>query len=281
VPERTPAGDPPPPDPTLHRVAPGTRVDLAAIDPADVSRAPGDKETTAVATWDLSLRLAELQKIFWARQRERLLVVLQGMDTSGKGGTIEKVFGAINPAGLHVVSFRAPTETELARDYLWRIHPHVPSDGQIAVFDRSHYEDVLVVRVDGLVPKARWRKRYDHIVGFEQMLADEGTTIVKVFLHISKEEQKARLESRLEEPHKHWKFRTSDLEAREQWDEYEAAFTEAIERTTTVDAPWYIVPADKKWYRNWAVATIVTGVLEGMDLTWPPPDEDLRGVVVT
>jgi polyphosphate kinase 2 (PPK2 family) len=148
------------------------------------------------------------------------------------------------------------------------------------VFDRSHYEDVLAVRVMGLVAEERWRKRYDHINAFEQLLADEGTTIVKVLLHISKEEQKQRLEARLEEPHKHWKFRLSDLDARKRWDEYQAAFEEAVERTATPHAPWHIVPADKKWYRNWAVATIVTGVLEGMDLTWPESEDDLSDVVV-
>jgi PPK2 family polyphosphate:nucleotide phosphotransferase len=272
--------DVPASDANLHRIEPGATVDLSAIDAADVSRAPGDKAETKEASAALTERLAELQDRLWARQRERVLVVLQGMDTSGKGGTVEHVFGAVNPAGLRVTSFKAPSETERARDFLWRVHANVPQGGEIAVFDRSHYEDVLAVRVMGLVAEERWRKRYDHINAFEQLLADEGTTIVKVLLHISKEEQKQRLEARLEEPHKHWKFRLSDLDARKRWDEYQAAFEEAVERTATPHAPWHIVPADKKWYRNWAVATIVTGVLEGMDLTWPESEDDLSDVVV-
>jgi PPK2 family polyphosphate:nucleotide phosphotransferase len=270
----------PPSDAALHRVEPGQAVDLAAIDPADVSRAPGDKAATQDASQALADRLGELQDMLWARQRERVLVVLQGIDTAGKGGTVEHVFGAVNPAGLRVTSFKAPSETELARDYLWRVHANVPQDGEIAVFDRSHYEDVLAVRVHDLVPEARWRKRYDHIVAFEQLLADEGTTVVKVLLHISKAEQGRRLESRLAEPHKQWKFRLSDLDARKRWDDYQAAFAEAVERTAAPHAPWHVIPADKKWYRNWAVATIVTGVLEGLDLTWPESDDDLSDVVI-
>jgi PPK2 family polyphosphate:nucleotide phosphotransferase len=255
-------------------------VDLAKIDPADTSAAPGGKKVTNAATDALAIRLSELQDILWARQQERLLVVLQGIDTAGKGGTVEHVFGAVNPAGLRVTSFKAPEESELARDYLWRIHAQVPQGGEIAVFDRSHYEDVIAVRVFDLVSKDRWRKRYEHIKGFEQLLVDEGTTIVKVLLHISKDEQKRRLEARLERPHKHWKFRLSDLESREQWDDYQDSFAEAIERTATDDAPWYVIPADKKWYRNWAVATIVTATLEGLDLSWPESPDDLTGVEV-
>ena len=264
----------------LHRVKPGSKVDLAGIDTADVSAAPGDKQATNEASQELVERLAALQDILWARQQERLLVVLQGIDTSGKGGTVEHVFGAVNPAGLRVTSFKAPSESELARDYLWRVHANVPEGGEIAVFDRSHYEDVTAVRVLGLLPKSRWSKRFEHINAFEQLLADEGTTIIKVLLHISKDEQKRRLESRLEEPHKHYKFRLSDLDARKQWDEYQEAFTEMVERTATEHAPWHIIPADKKWYRNWAVATIVTGVLEGMDLTWPESPDDLTDVEI-
>ena len=272
--------DVPPSDAALHRIEPGSDVDLSAIDPADVSRAPGDKAATKEASEALVERLAHLQDILWARQRERVLVVLQGIDTSGKGGTVEHVFGAVNPAGLRVVSFKAPSESELARDYLWRVHANVPQGGEIAVFDRSHYEDVIAVRVQDLVPEARWRKRFDHINAFEQLLADEGTTVIKVLLHISKDEQKRRLEARLEQPHKHWKMRLSDLDARKRWDDYQAAFEEAVERTATAHAPWHVIPADKKWYRNWAVATIVTGVLEGMDLSWPESEDDLTGIVV-
>jgi PPK2 family polyphosphate:nucleotide phosphotransferase len=264
----------------LHRIEPGTAVDLRRLDPADVSAAPGDKPATRAAIEPLAERLAELQDVLWARNEEKVLVILQGIDTSGKGGTVEHVFGAVNPAGLRVVSFKAPTEAELARDYLWRIHEHVPASGEIAVFDRSHYEDVLVVRVEGLVPEERWRRRFDHINAFEQMLVDEGTTIVKLFLHISEDEQKERLLDRLQEPDKHWKFRSSDLDARARWADYETAFAEAISRTSTSHAPWYVIPADKKWYRDWAVATIMVATLEALDLQWPAAAEDLSGIVI-
>jgi PPK2 family polyphosphate:nucleotide phosphotransferase len=264
----------------LHLVEPGTTVDVSALDAADTSAAPGDKEATKQAGWGLAVRLAELQDVLWAGQDQSVLVVLQGIDTSGKGGTVEHVFGAVNPAGLRVVSFKAPTRNELARDYLWRIHAKVPADGEIAVFDRSHYEDVLAVRVEGLAPEEVWRRRFDHINAFEQMLVDEGTTVVKLFLHISKEEQAERLQARLDEPHKHWKFRIEDLDARSRWDDYQAAFSEAITRTSTEHAPWYVIPADKKWYRNWAVATIMIDVLEGLDLRFPDPQPGLADVVI-
>jgi PPK2 family polyphosphate:nucleotide phosphotransferase len=264
----------------LHRIEPGAKVDLSLIDPADTSAAPGDKEATAVHLWDLAVRLADLQDLLWARRQERVLVVLQGMDTSGKGGTVKKVLGAVNPSGLRVTSFNAPSEDELARDYLWRVHANVPAAGEIGVWDRSHYEDVLAVRVQELVPEKRWRRRYDHIAAFEQMLADEGTTIVKVMLHISPDEQKERLQARLDDPQKHWKFRLSDLDSRARWEDYQAAFEEAIERTSTDDAPWHVVPADKKWYRNWAVASILVATLEHLDLSWPDSPDDLAGVTV-
>jgi len=264
----------------LHHIEPGTQASLADLDPADTSAAPGPKAITAPATEALADRLAELQDLLWARNQEKVLVILQGIDTAGKGGTVEHVFGAVNPAGLRVVSFKAPSEAELARDYLWRIHAQVPVSGEIAVFDRSHYEDVLAVRVEELVPEERWRRRFDHINAFEQLLVDEGTTVVKLFLHISKEEQRARLQARLDQPEKRWKYRASDLDARRRWDDYQAAFEEAISRTSTDHAPWYVIPADKKWYRNWAVASIMVSTLEGLDMTWPEPVEDLSGVVV-
>lgn len=264
----------------LHRVKPGTTVAVRDGDAADTSAAPGDRQETERATYALALRLADLQEVLWARHREKVLVVLQGVDTSGKGGTVEHVFGAVNPTGLRAVSFKAPTAAELDRDYLWRVHAEAPAAGEIGVFDRSHYEDVLIARVDGLVPEARWRRRYDHINAFEQMLVDEGTTVVKLFLHISKDEQRERLQARLDRPEKHWKFNPEDLDVRARWADYETAYAEAITRTTTAHAPWHVIPADKKWYRNWAVATIMVGVLEGLDLTWPPPSPELSGVVI-
>jgi PPK2 family polyphosphate:nucleotide phosphotransferase len=264
----------------LHRIDPGTRVNLSSIDPADTSAAPGDKQTTILTGFPMAERLAALQDRLWARAHERVLVVLQGMDTAGKGGTVKRVLGAVNPAGLRVTSFKAPTSTELARDYLWRVHAVVPAKGEIGVFDRSHYEDVLAVRVQELAPEERWSKRYDHINAFEQMLVDEGTTIVKILLHISKGEQRKRLQSRLDDPRKHWKFRLSDLDARAEWSDYQTAFEAMLERTSTEHAPWYVVPADKKWYRDWAVATILIATLEGMDLTWPDSPDDIAGVVI-
>lgn len=264
----------------LHRVAPGTSVDLAAIDPVNGMEAPGDRDATEAVTRELAGRLADQQSMLWATKARKVLVVLQGIDTAGKGGTVKHVFGAVNPAGLRVVPFDAPSDDELARDYLWRVHAEVPRVGEIGVFDRSHYEDVLAVRVLELVPEARWRKRYEHIRAFEQLLVDEGTTVVKLLLHISKAEQAKRLRARLDDPTKRWKLKLGDLDARAQWDDYQRAFAEAIEETTTESAPWYVIPADKKWYRNWAVATIMTAHLDAMGLTWPEPEEDLSGVVI-
>ncbi len=263
----------------LHRIEPGSAVDLAQLDTADTSAAPGGKDKTISATEPLVERLAELQERLWARGTERVLVVLQGLDTAGKGGTIEHVLGAVNPAGLRVTSFKAPTSNELARDYLWRVHANVPANGEIGVFDRSHYEDVLIVRVEGLAPEERWRRRYDQINAFERLLVEEGTTVIKLFLDISKDEQRERLEARLAEPEKRWKFKRADLDTRARWDDYQAAFDEMLARTSTEHAPWHVIPSDKKWYRNWAVATILVAALERLDLTWPEP-EDLAGIVI-
>lgn len=264
----------------LHRIEPARLVAIADHEAGATDAAPGDRTRTAAATATLTARLAELQEILWARQREKVLVVLQGIDTSGKGGTIKHVFGAVNPAGLRVVSFKSPSEAEMGRDYLWRIHAAVPASGEISVFDRSHYEDVLVVRVAELVAEERWKRRFDHINAFEEMLTDEGTTIVKFFLHISEDEQKERLQARLDDPVKHWKFRVGDLDTRADWDAYETAFSDAITRTSTPHAPWFVIPANKKWYRNWAVASIMVDTLERLDLTWPGKDADHLAVEI-
>jgi PPK2 family polyphosphate:nucleotide phosphotransferase len=264
----------------LHRVEPGSKVRLASHDPGDTSHAPGDKAATVEAIEPLAVRLAELQARLWARSKERVLVVLQGLDTSGKGGTVEHVLGRVHPVGLKVVSFKAPTAIELSHDYLWRVHAEVPAAGELGVFDRSYYEDVLVVRVEELVPKERWERRYEDINAFERLLVDEGTTVVKVFLHISREEQKERLQARLDNPAKQWKFRRDDLVARSKWDEYEKAFEDMLERTSTKHAPWYLIPSDHKWYRSWAVASILVATMEGLDVSWPKPAEDLSGIVI-
>ena len=241
---------------------------------------PGDKAKTQQATAKLADRIGELQELLYAENRHKVLIILQGMDTSGKDGTIRKVLREVSPQGVRVVSFKKPSETELAHDYLWRVHAHVPARGELVVFNRSHYEDILVVRVHDLVPQSQWEKRYRHVVEFEKLLFDEGTTIVKFFLHISKEEQRLRLQARIDDATKHWKFSMGDLDERQRWDEYQRAYEDAISQTSTASAPWYIVPADRKWYRDLVVSSVLVEVMEKMDLRYPKPDQDVSGVVV-
>lgn len=262
------------------RVVPGTDVDLAAFPTRSDAAWEGDKRSGELHLGELAQRLADLQEVFYAHGRRRLLIVLQALDTGGKDSTIRAVFGAMNPHGVSVVSFRQPTPVELAHDYLWRVHPHVPGDAEIAIFNRSHYEDVLVVRVEELVPEERWRRRYDHIVAFEQMLAEEGTTIVKFFIHISRQEQKERLQARLDDPQKHWKFHRGDLATRARWDDYQTAYSEMLSRTSTVHAPWYVIPGDRKWYRKLVIGEIMVDLMESLNLAYPPPEDDLTDVVI-
>jgi PPK2 family polyphosphate:nucleotide phosphotransferase len=262
-----------------YRITPGTAPNLSDRDTRDTSYFDDGKKQGKDHLRDLAVRLEGLQELLYAEGRRRVLVVLQAMDTGGKDGTIRHVFEGVNPQGVDVASFKKPGEHELARDYLWRVHQRVPVNGEIMIFNRSHYEDVLVVRVHSLVPEERWLRRFDHINAFERMLADEGTAILKFFLHISKEEQAERLRSRLDEPEKHWKFSRADLEERARWDEYVAAYEDAISRTSTDWAPWYVVPADRKWYRNLVVAGVLVNTLEGFDMKYPE-GEDLSDVVV-
>ncbi len=262
------------------RIRPGTDVDLASFDPNDTSGFDGGKSEAVAELKRLRKRLADLQYRFWADGGEKLLVVLQALDSGGKDGTVRRVFAGVNPQGVRVHGFKKPTEIELAHDYLWRVHRHTPASGMIAVFNRSHYEDVLVVRVLGLVPEERWRKRYGHINAFERLLTDEGTTIVKFYLHISEDEQAERFQARLDDPTKRWKFSKGDLATRSQWDAYMAAYNEALSKTSTEHAPWYVVPANKKWYRNLVVARTLIGILESMDLQFPEPEEDLDDIVI-
>jgi PPK2 family polyphosphate:nucleotide phosphotransferase len=262
-----------------YQVSDGKGFRLADHDPGATSGIEGKVEGRA-AVAALTARLDKLQEKFYADGRHKLLVVLQGMDTSGKGGAIRKAFEGLDPSGVHVAQFKAPTEPELAHDFLWRVHPHVPAGGQISIFDRSHYEDVLVVRVHDLVPPARWKARYRHITDFEKMLADEGTVIRKFFLHISKEEQAQRLRARLADPTKQWKFRKGDLAERAHWDAYQRAFEAAISRTAARHAPWIVVPADKKWHRDLVICRTIVETLEGLDLRYPAPEEDLTGIVI-
>jgi PPK2 family polyphosphate:nucleotide phosphotransferase len=260
------------------RVKPGDKIDLSALDPASTpgfNHKEGDERLQ-----ELNDRLEVLQEALWAENRHRVLVVLQGMDTSGKDGTIRHVFEGVNPLGVRVAAFKAPTQEELEHDFLWRVHPKVPARGEMVIFNRSHYEDVLVARVQKLAPPEVWQARYGQINDFERLLADTGTTILKFFLHISKDEQKERLQARLDDPQKQWKFRKGDLVDRALWDEYIKAYEEALSRTSQKHAPWYIVPADKKWYRNLVVATVLVKALEDLNIQIPQAEEDLKGIVI-
>ncbi|MEW6154003.1 MAG: PPK2 family polyphosphate kinase [Actinomycetota bacterium] len=261
-------------------VRPGEQVDLGSVDTRSTAGAPGDKDETSATFADLDVRLAGLQERLWAERRQSLLLVLQAMDAGGKDGTAKHLLRPVHPIGCRAVSFRVPSAEEAAHDFLWRVHKRTPAKGEIVVFNRSHYEDVLVVRVHSLVPEEVWRPRYRLISDFEANLAAAGTKVVKVFLHVSREEQARRFHDRLVDPTKRWKFRAGDLDDRARWDDFRAAYTEAIERTTTEASPWYVVPADRKWYRNWAVSNIVIETLEAMAPAYPPGEEGIEDVVV-
>jgi len=253
------------------KVKPKQRVDLADFDTDSTAGAPGNRAETEAELPLLQAQLADLQSRLWAESRRSVLVVLQAMDAGGKDGTIKHVFRGVNPQGTRVQSFKEPTSLELAHDFLWRVHRAAPRAGEIGIFNRSHYEDVLITRVHGLVAEKVWCERYDHINAFEQLLADAGTTVVKLFLHISKAEQRKRFDSRLHEPKKRWKFAPSDLAERERWDAYQLAYADALSATSTADAPWYVIPADRKWYRNWAVSRVLIETLERIDPQYPEP----------
>ncbi|MEA5636494.1 MAG: polyphosphate kinase 2 family protein, partial [Cutibacterium granulosum] len=260
---------------------PQAPVDLAAIDTGATPKAPGDKETTKDAAAQMGEQLSALQERLFARGRvnadsaRRVLVILQGMDTAGKGGVVRHTFGLLDPQGVQLAAFKAPTKEELSHDFLWRIRRELPDAGMIGVFDRSHYEDVLVARVDELVEPEVWRRRYDRINRFEAELAASGTVIVKFFLHISPKVQQERLVARLDDPEKHWKFDPSDIAARAKWGDYQQAYTDVLERCNPDIAPWYVIPADHKWYRNWAVAQILLETLRSMTINWPAVDFDV------
>jgi PPK2 family polyphosphate:nucleotide phosphotransferase len=262
------------------RILPRTELHLAAMDTATTDGAPGDKRATKAVSAELRTRLTDLQARLYAEGTRSLLLVLQAMDAGGKDGAIRSVFAGVNPQGVRVASFKAPTPHELAHDFLWRVHARTPADGEIAVFNRSHYEDVLVVRVHELVPEPVWRGRYTHIRAFERLLHSGETTVVKVMLHISKEEQRKRLQERIDDPRKRWKFALADLEERKHWDDYQRAYEDAITNTTSGDSPWYVVPADRNWYRDWAVLSILVDTLERMDPQYPPAPEGVEGLVV-
>ena len=260
-------------------VPPDTRVNLSDYDP-DYTRTYQSKSETKAEIERKVERLRELQEVLWAESKRALLIVLQAMDGGGKDGTIEHVMHGVNPQGCQVTSFKVPTEEELSHDFLWRIHKAAPRRGYIGIFNRSHYEDVLVVRVHNLVPKEVWSQRYDQINHFEKLLADAGTTIVKFFLYISKEEQKARFEDRLSDPKKNWKFAIGDVKERGYWDDYMRAYEEALSRCSTPWAAWHIVPANHKWYRDLVISQIIVESLEKLDMRYPPPLPDADKIVI-
>lgn len=260
-----------------YRVTGKQKVRLRDYDPDDVRLAPAKAEAKKKSA-ALEEKLAEFQELVFAGKEQKVLILLQGMDASGKDGTIRHVMGGFNPQGVRVVSFGKPSAVELDHDYLWRVHQQVPARGEMVVFNRSHYEDVLVVRVHGLVPESDWKKRYEQINDFERMLTETGTLILKFFLHISKDEQRERLQERIDDPTKRWKFQHGDLEERKLWSDYERAYEDALTKCSTDYAPWYVVPANQKWYRNYVVSSIVVDALKRLKMKYPQPD--LSNVVV-
>lgn len=256
-----------------YRHKPGKKLNLTAQDTNEKFLSEDLAKEESFEPFDkLRDELQQLQKMLYAQSKHRVLVVMQAMDTGGKDGCIKHVFSRVDPQGLNVVSFKKPNAEELSHDFLWRVHEHVPRNGHLTVFNRSHYEDIIAVRVKELYPEKVWKKRYKHVVDFEQMLVDEGTTIVKIFLNISKEEQKMRLQARLDTPDKHWKFNPDDLKDRALWDTFMETYEDVIEKTSTEASPWYVVPADRKWYRNLCVARIMVDTLKSLDLKFPEPN---------
>ncbi|BAY46851.1 polyphosphate:nucleotide phosphotransferase, PPK2 family protein [Scytonema sp. HK-05] len=273
--------DSPPPKPNYarYRVRPEQPIVLAAIDP-NTSEGYKNKKDAEDELEHQRQRLQNLQERFYAEHQRSLLIVLQAMDTGGKDGTIKHVFGGLNPQGCQVWSFKKPSDEESSHDFLWRYHQRTPQRGMISIFNRSHYEDVLIVRVKQLVPQEVWQERYQLINEFEHMLTLNNIRVIKFFLHISKDEQKRRLESRLKDPNKHWKFSSNDIKERQFWDDYQAAFEDAINNCSTAYAPWYVVPANKKWYRNLVVARTIADTLESMNPQYPPAEAGLENIVV-
>jgi len=267
-------------DPLRSDGKPPHKVDLRAMDPGAKPFGNGDKAGDQARVLALAREIDELQNLFYADGRFKLLVILQGTDTSGKDGTIRGVFGQTSPLGVHTVGWKAPTEPERARDYLWRIHQQVPAAGHITVFNRSHYEDVLVPVVNRWITPAQTKQRYAHINAFERLLAETGTVVLKFMLHIGHEEQRERLQERVDDVTKHWKFSLGDLEVRKQWDGYQKAYEDLLEATSTEWAPWTVVPANSKTHRNLMIATLVRDTLQSLNLRFPPEDPALKGLRV-
>ena len=259
------------------KVRPGSRLQLAEVDPAFKAHYRSEQDA-AVETAQYRKRLWELQELLYVERRRSLLICLQAMDTGGKDGFINHVLGAMNPQGCRVAHFRQPSAEEAAHDFLWRAHHVAPARGEVVIFNRSHYEDVLIVRVHDLVPKKVWSKRYDRINDFEGMLVEGGTQVLKLYLHITADEQLERLKARLDDPTKQWKISESDYQEREFWDEYTVAYEKALSRCSTKRAPWFVIPANHKWFRDLAVARIVVEHLEGLGLKYPKPTVDIARI---
>lgn len=266
--------------PSIHRLQPGQTVDLTKLSTKGRNFFP-DRQKAEDEFKNLRDELIEMQRRFYAEGSRKLLIIFQAMDAGGKDGTIRRVFQGVNPQGVRVTSFKAPSKVELAHDFLWRVHQAVPATGMIGVFNRSHYEDVLVVRVHNLVPESVWRPRYKMINDFERLLTETGTTILKCYLHISKEEQRERFQDRIDEPSKNWKFSMEDLEKRKLWNQYMAAYEEMLFKTATEVAPWYVIPADQKWYRNLAVTRLLVHKLGELNPQYPSTEQDLAGIIIT
>jgi PPK2 family polyphosphate:nucleotide phosphotransferase len=263
-----------------YLVKPDTKVNLSKIDPSDTGDFKSGKESALIEFQKLNAKLEALQELLYAEHKHKVLIVLQAMDAGGKDGTIRRVFDSVNPAGVRVASFKAPTAEELDHDYLWRIHKQTPAKGEMVIFNRSHYEDVLVVRVHNYVPPEVWKKRFDQINEFERTLAESGTTILKFYLHIDLDEQKERLQARLDDPTKRWKFRLGDLDERKLWGDYMEAFEDVLSKTSTDYAPWHIIPANRKWYRDLVISSILVETLENLKMKYPESEENLDGVVI-
>jgi PPK2 family polyphosphate:nucleotide phosphotransferase len=259
-----------------YQIQEGKKISLQDFDPNDIRLWQLEKKEAKKTTKGFREELINLQRLLYAEQKQKILIILQAMDGGGKDGTIRSIFQGVNPQGVRVAGFKVPTPEEIGHDYLWRIHKQTPKRGEIVIFNRSHYEDVLVVRVHQLVPEKAWRKRYEHIRDFENTLADEGTTILKFFLHISKKEQKERFIERIEISEKQWKFNPKDIDERKLWDDYMRAYEDALIKTSTARAPWYVIPANRNWYRDYVIIKIITETLKKLKMTYPKPVENIE-----
>ena len=265
---------------SIYKIEPDSSFRLKDHDPGDKRFFPDIKDRGVEAFHRLKETFIELQNLLYAENKHRILIVFQAMDTGGKDGTIRHIFSEVSPLGVQAVSFKKPTEKELSHDFLWRIHHHTPGKGQMVLFNRSHYEDIVAVRVNKLAPKEIWEKRYEHILNFEKMLVDEGVTILKFFLNISQKEQKVRLKARLNRPEKHWKFNPADLDSRNLWSKYMSAYEDVISKTSKGWAPWFVIPANRKWYRNLVVTSIIIDTLKGLNMRYPKATFDPKAIKI-